>query len=306
MRCIVRTKLIGSTILALLLVVPAHALAQARIKVAIWEFENHAETHWWFFKDMGPAARNQIDTEFSENKLLSDKFSVVERDKLNLVLKEQGLATSGAVDPASAARVGKILGVKYIILGGIDKFNIDNTRGGFGGIGGNLLQAKATINLRFVDSTTAERVISLSADGESRKGGGFALGASGGRDSEWGIASETIQKTAKAVVAKLLTNDYLARVSNAAAPAGGILEGKIIRVDGTKAYINQGSASGVKVGDKFNVIDPGDALIDPDTGAKLGSTEKQVGTATVAEVQEKFAILQVTGTVTTKYTVRKQ
>jgi len=305
----VRTRLIGPAILTLLLVLPGHAFAQAKIKVAIWEFENHAETHWWFFKDMGPAARNQIDTEFSENKLLSDKFSVVERDKLNLVMKEQGLATSGAVDPASAAKVGKILGVKYIILGGIDKFNIDNTKGAIsklGGLGGNLRQANATINLRFIDSTTAERVISISADGESKKGGGFALGASGSKDSEWGLASETIQKAAKAVVAKLSTGDYLARVSNAAAPAGSVVEGKIIRVDGTKAYINMGSASGLKVGDKFNVFDPGEALIDPDTGAKLGSTEKQVGTATVAEVQEKFAILQATGTVTTKHTVRKQ
>ena len=95
-----KTRLVVSSILALLLALPAHAFAQAKIKVAIWEFENHAESSWWFHKDMGPAARNQIDTEFSENKMLSDKFSVVERDKLNLVLKEQGLATSGAVDPA--------------------------------------------------------------------------------------------------------------------------------------------------------------------------------------------------------------
>jgi len=159
--------------------------------------------------------------------------------------------------------------------------------------------------MRFIDSTTAERVISISADGEVKKGGGFALGAAGGKDSEWGLASETIQKAAKAVVAKLSTGDYLARVGNAAAPAGG-LEGKIIRVDGSRAYINAGASSGVKVGDKFNVFDPGEALVDPDTGVKLGSTEKQIGTATVAEVQERFAILQVSGTVTTKHTVRKQ
>ena len=121
---------------ALVLALPVSGFAQAKIKIAIWEFENHAESSWWFFKDMGPAARNQIDTEFSENKLLSSKFSVVERDKLALVLKEQGLATSGAVDPASAAKVGKILGVKYILLGGIDKFNIDKTGGQIGKFAG--------------------------------------------------------------------------------------------------------------------------------------------------------------------------
>src|SRR5581483_4979919 len=259
------------------------------------------------FKDMGPAARNQIDTEFSENKLLSDKFSVIERDKLNLVLKEQGLAASGAVDPTTAAKVGKILGVKYIILGGIDKFAINDTGGAIGalGVGGNLKQASATINLRFIDSTTAERVISIAADGEVKKGGGFFRGTSGGRNAEWGIASEAIQKAAKEVVKKLTAGDYLARIGDAAAPAGG-LEAKVIKVDGAKAYINQGSAAGLKVGDKFNVYDPGEALIDPDTGAKLGSTEKQVGTATVTEVQEKFAVVQASGSITTKYTLRKQ
>ena len=109
-------------LLVLLTALPSQSFAQAKIKVAIWEFENHAETHYWYSGMLGPAARDQIDTEFSENPALSSKFSVIERDKLALVLKEQGLATSGAVDPSSAAKVGKILGVKYIILGGVDKF----------------------------------------------------------------------------------------------------------------------------------------------------------------------------------------
>src|SRR2546428_8891592 len=153
---------------ALLLALPFPSLAQGKIRVAIWEFENHAEHHWWFYNDLGPAARNQIDTEFSENNMLSSKFSVIERDKLNLVLQEQGLAMAGAVDPTTAAKVGKILGVKYIILGGVDKFNLDNTKGAIGKfrVGGNMVQSDATINLRFVDKTTAERIISISADGD--------------------------------------------------------------------------------------------------------------------------------------------
>ncbi len=292
--------------LALLLALPAPGFAQAKIKVAIWEFENHAEHSWWFYGDMGPAARNQIDTEFSENSLLSGKFSVIERDKLNLVLKEQGLAAAGAVDPASAAKVGKILGVKYIIMGGIDKFNIDKTQGGIGkfGVGGHMVQSNATINLRFVDTTTAERIISISADGNSKKGGGFVGGTSLSRDSEWGLASETIQKAAKAVVAKLTTGEYLARVGNAANPTGG-LEGKIIKVEGTRAWINLGASSGLKVGDKFTVFNIGEALVDPDTGAKLGADEKQTGSGSVVEVQDKYSIMSFTGKAAAKDTVRK-
>jgi curli biogenesis system outer membrane secretion channel CsgG len=290
---------------ALVVGVPVQSSAQAKIRVAIWEFENNAPTSWWYWKDMGPAARNQIDTEFSENNLLSSTFTVVERDKLALVLKEQGLATAGAVDPTTAAKVGKILGVKYIILGGIDKFNVNNTRGGIGGIGGNLVQAQATINLRVIDTTTAERVVSLSADGEVRKGGGFFRGANLSREAEWGLASETIQKVSKDIVAKLVTADYLDRIKGAAVP-GGVVEGRIIRIDGTRAYINLGSVSGIKVGDKFNVISLGQALIDPDTGANLGAPEKQTGSGAVVEVQEKFAIIQFTGQAKDKDTVRKQ
>ncbi len=292
-------------LLVLLTALPSQSFAQAKIKVAIWEFENHADGYWYSSK-LGPAARDQIDTEFSENPALSSKFSVIERDKLALVLKEQGLATSGAVDPSSAAKVGKILGVKYIILGGVDKFAINNTKGAVGafGVGGNLVQANATINLRFIDSTTAERVVSISSDGEIKKGGGFLKGTSLSRDSEWGIASETIQKTAKAIVAKLTTGEYIARVSGAATP--GAVEGKVIKIDGNRAYINLGASSGIKMGDAFNIISVGEALIDPDTGKKLGADEKQSGTGTVTEVQAEFAVITFTGKAAAKDTIRKK
>jgi curli biogenesis system outer membrane secretion channel CsgG len=289
------------------LALASQSFAQAKIKVAIWEFDNNAAHTYWYWDKMGPAARNIIDTAFSENKLLSNKFSVVERDKLNLVLKEQGLAQSGAVDPATAAKVGKILGVKFIILGGIDKFDVNRNSGAVGrfGVGATLVQSNASVNLRVVDSTTAERVLSIAGDGAVKKGGGFFKDASFSREAEWGLASETINEAAKAVVTKLVSGDYLARIADAAVP-GGMVEGKIIKVEGNKAYINLGASSGIKTGDKFNVINVGEALIDPDTGAKLGATEKQTGSGSVVEVQDRFAVIQVTGTATAKDTIRKQ
>jgi curli biogenesis system outer membrane secretion channel CsgG len=293
--------------LALLLALPSSGFAQGKIRVAVWEFENHAGGHYWYSNQLGPAARNQIDTEFSENQLLSSKFSVVERDKLNLVLKEQGLATAGAVDPTTAAKVGKLLGVQYVVMGGIDKFNIDVTKAAVGpfSVGGHMVQSFATISLRFVDTTTAERVLSISADGDVKTGGGFLKGTSLSRDSEWGIASETIQKASKAVVGKLGSGDYLSRIASAAAPAGG-LQGKVIKVEGTKAWINLGALSGIKVGDRFMVFTVGEALIDPDTGAKLGADEKQTADGAVVDVQSKYAVISFTGAAKPKDTIRKQ
>ena len=119
-----------------MLVTPTPLLAQAKIRIAILDFENNAGMQWWFSNDLGPAARNQIETSFSENPMLSSKFSVIERQKLALVMQEQGLSTTGAVDPQTVAKLGKLLGVRYILTGGIDKFSINTIRGAIGKLPG--------------------------------------------------------------------------------------------------------------------------------------------------------------------------
>jgi len=283
------------------------AEAQQKIRIAIWEVENNSEGRWWFSGDLGPAARNHIDTEFGENPTLASKFTIIERSKLDLVLKEQGLSASGAVDPKTAAKVGSLLGVRYIVMGGIDRFSVSNTQGRLGafGVGANLQQAEAAINLRFVDTTTAERVLAVSAEADVKKGGGMFKGTSLSREAEWGLASEAIQKASKAVVAKFVGGGYLERLSTAAAPTGA-LEAKVVKIDGDRMWINAGSSSGVAVGDKFGLF-VGESLIDPDTGATLGTDAKQTGSGTVTEVHEKYSILTFTGTAEGKNTfLRKQ
>jgi curli biogenesis system outer membrane secretion channel CsgG len=277
---------------------------QAKIRIAIWDFENNAERSWWFYDDMGPAARNHIDTAFSEDPMLSARFSVIEREKLDMVLKEQGLATSGALDQQTAAKVGQILGIKYILTGGIDKFAINTTKGGFGGIGGSYTKAEASINMRFIDTTTAERLVSLSADGDVKKGGGMFKGAALSRDAEWGIASEAIEKASQEVVAKFTSGNYMNKFS-AGGVAGGT-EGKIIKVEGDKAWVNMGSMSGLKVGDTYDIYSVGEALVDPDTGQVLGVDETKTGSGQVIEVQERFSIMSFSGTAAAKDVVKKQ
>ncbi len=282
----------------------APAEAQEKIRIAIWNVDNNAATTWAFWNEMGPAARNHIDTEFSENPALAARFAVVERAQLDLVMKEQGLAASGAVTPQTAAKVGSLLGVKYIVVGGIDKFAINDTKAGFGRIGGNLQQAEAAINLRFVDTTTGERVLAVSGEAEVRKGGGFFRDASASRDSQWGIASEAIEKASKAMLGKFVAGGYLERLSSVARPTS--LEARIVKIDGQKAWINVGAQAGIKAGDTFDVFNVGEALVDPVTGATLGSDEKQTGSAAVTDVQEKYSIVTVTGTVSSKDLLRRQ
>ena len=300
------TRALVASALLMGMVVPA-ATAQGKIRIAIWDFENNSQGSWWFHADLGPAARNQIDTAFSENDKLSDLFIVVEREKLAMVMKEQGLGQTGAVDPQQAAKVGKILGVKYIVTGGIDKFAINTTRGGgglLGGISGSMTTAEASINLRFIDTETAARVISVTGDGTVKKGGGSFRGNSLSREAEWGIASEAIEKASEQVAEKLVSGGYLDKVSSAAGAGGGV-DMRVIKVDGNRAYINVGSSSGIKVGDKFVIVHRGEELIDPVTGMKLGAEEKQTGTGTVVQVQDRFAVMEITGTAVVADVIRK-
>lgn len=296
-------RLVGA--LAIVVMIhPSTLEAQGKIRVAIWDFENNAQQSYWFYNDLGPAARNNIDTAFSESDALSSRFSVIEREKLDLVLQEQGLSTTGALDQQTAAKVGQVLGIKYIITGGIDKFAINTTKGGFGGIGGSYTKAEAKINLRLIDTTTAERIVAVSAEGDVKKGGGFVKGASLSREDEWGIASEALEKASEEVVKAFEAHKGLKKLSAGGAMAG--VEGKIIKVEGNQAWLNMGSVSGIQVGDRYDVFSVGEALVDPDTGQVLGVDESQTGSGEVVEVQDRFSIMTFTGAANAKDTVKKQ
>jgi curli biogenesis system outer membrane secretion channel CsgG len=293
--------------LALVAAGHSHVGAQVKVRIAIWDFDNNAGQQWWFSNDLGPATRNQIERFFSGNSTLSSAFTVIEREKLSLVMKEQGLSTTGAIDSQTAAKVGRLLGVKYILTGAVDKFSINTTKGTISklGLGGTVAQAEATITMRVIDIETGERILSIAADGQVRKGGGFLGGTSLSREAEWGIASETIEQAAQAIVEKLAGGNYLTKVTTSAGSTAGI-DARIVKTDGTRAYINLGASAGVKVGDTFAIFHVGEELVDPVTGAKLGAEEKQTGTGTVVSVQEKFAVMNVTGTASVKDIIRKQ
>src|SRR5690348_5946903 len=49
----------------------------------------------------------------------SSRVTVVERLRLDAVLRELNLASSGAVDTATAPRVGRIVGARRLIVGGV-------------------------------------------------------------------------------------------------------------------------------------------------------------------------------------------
>src|SRR5512132_1585460 len=105
-----------------------------RIAVAVMDFDyGTVGYHWWGDYDIGKGMADQV-----VDALVNDmSFRVIERKKLDTVLAEQDFARSDRADPSAAklAKVGKVLGVKYIIAGSITKFGGEEKNYGGGMLG---------------------------------------------------------------------------------------------------------------------------------------------------------------------------
>lgn len=90
-----------------------------------------------------------------------------------------------------------------------------------------------------------------------------------------------------------------------------VSEPKIIDVDGVQAYINVGSADGVKNGDKFGVWDLGRELRDPETDAVLGhAVSRRVGVIQVDQILNdhlsQVKVLEGEGEIQPTFTIRSE
>ena len=150
--------------------------------VAVTDFDfGTVGYHWWGNYDIGKGMADQVMSELLED----GTFRVVERKKLDTILAEQDFAHSDRADPGAAklSKLGKVLGVRYIITGSITKFGGEQKgQGGhIKGIGVGLGKAKTevTVTARMVDTTTGEVLLSAKGEGVSKKGGGFSFSKSG-------------------------------------------------------------------------------------------------------------------------------
>ena len=161
---------------------PAAAQGAKKPSVAVMDFDFGTVTdRWWGNYDIGKGMADQVMDQLLEE----GSFRVVERKKLDTILAEQDFAHSDRADPGAAklSKLGKVLGVKYIITGSITKFGGEQkAQGGrIKGIGVGVGKAKTevTVTARMVDTSTGEVLLSAKGEGVSKKGGGFSFAKSG-------------------------------------------------------------------------------------------------------------------------------
>lgn len=90
---------------------PAHADFK-KVKIAVLDFQMQGDDSGTT-KDMGKIVAEWLITGLVE----TGRFDVIERRLLEKLLEEQKLGATGAIDPSSAAQLGKILGVATIVSG---------------------------------------------------------------------------------------------------------------------------------------------------------------------------------------------
>jgi len=93
--------------------------------IAIMEFDNYSIGEYQ--EKLGSLAKGLADF-FEHDFAKISTLRVVERDKIDFILKEIELQRSGAVDAATAVKVGKILGAQVMVFGSITQLDDDNTR----------------------------------------------------------------------------------------------------------------------------------------------------------------------------------
>lgn len=114
--------------------------------------------------DVGNMAIDQMITLLVN----SDRFQVIERERLEDLLKEQNLAKEGIVDTATAARIGKVLGAELIFTGSITNWEVKTTKTGTWFVVAGTKKREVTIDLavdgRIIDATTSAIVAADSGE----------------------------------------------------------------------------------------------------------------------------------------------
>ena len=161
---------------------PVFAQAKnTRPQIAVLDFDYGTVDNWWGQYDIGKGIADQLVDALVED----GSFRVIERKKLATILGEQDFAASGRADPSAQtmAKIGKVLGVKYILVGSITKFSTESRGSGVRvkgiGLGGKKTKSEVRITGRIIDMSTGEIMISGKGVGESSKGGGFNFSKGG-------------------------------------------------------------------------------------------------------------------------------
>jgi len=298
-----------------LVLAAATLCAQPKKRVAVLDFDyatvrSSVAAIWGTDRDVGKGVADLL----VEKLVQGGVYTVVERKAIDKVLAEQNFSVSDRVDPTTAAKIGRILGVDAIIIGSITQFGRDDkatTLGGLGSIGRRYglggvqrREAKAVVEVtaRMISTDTAEILAVGHGQGQSTRSGTSLLGAGG---SSGGAGAGAYDMTSKNFAATLIgeaVHKAVGQLSQELEAGASKLPARVVQVNGLIAdvsgntvILNVGSRAGVKVGDRLQVRRKVREVRDPATGKVIRALEDTIGQVVITEVDEVSAVGTYTG-----------
>ena len=216
------------------------------------------------------------------------RFTVVERERVADLRREQEFQQGAMVDPATAVQVGKLLGAELVVHGlvtkateqRLDKFSYD------------VVRIEVAVDVRAVHTGSGQIVISRTAEAADEA---KIITTADGR-----LVSGPTNYDPLYANAAMAALDSVAALVAAAAP----LVGLVVAADGGEVTTDLGERYGVKAGDTFVVFRRGEPLTHPGTGARIGwrktvlgrleimSTEEALSSARLVAVTDRSVVLQ--------------
>jgi curli biogenesis system outer membrane secretion channel CsgG len=276
-------------------------------RVAVLPFEYGAVTAEVGTVDVGKGITTLLIT-----KLVNDgTYSVVDRQMLDSILKEQNLSVSDRADPATACKIGKILSVDAIVVGTVTQFGMESHRtnvggvasygsgyipyvGGlpFGGLGVKKSKARVAIDARVIDINTTEILGACHGAGESKRGGFSAAGCDfGSEDFATTIAGEATMQAVDGIGGQIIA--MASKIPDNQSIAAANVTGKVADVTGSTVIVNVGKNNGLAVGDHLQVDRVYKTVKDPESGKVLKELTNTVAVITLSDVDKDSS----TGTV---------
>lgn len=243
----------------------------AKAKISIPPLDNKANIS----KEVADSFVDMLTTAFAKTR----KFDVLERASLSKVADEQMFGASGAVDSKTAAKMGKMTGAQFILIGSITTFGTEKNKTGAFGFEVSQSESKIGVDIRLVDSTTGQIMLAESYS-KSSSDTGITATASGVKHQS------SLKQGPLADLARAVADDIAKESMFAVYPP------KVIQVKANSIATNYGDGI-LTVGELYDVYSLGEALIDPDTGENLGADEEFVGTVKISRTTAKLSYAEI-------------
>jgi curli biogenesis system outer membrane secretion channel CsgG len=243
--------------------------------------------------DIGGGLSAMLTTALVE----SNRFIVSERAQIQQILTEQEMKGQKLTSQGSGPKLGKLIGVQFLILGSVTEFGAEEEGHGFsiggsgGGIGsllsgalsGQFSSGTVAMDFRVVDTTTGQVLESfnLSEDIES-SGFDLSLGYQGINFGGNQFNKTPLGQASRRVITRAVQK-FAINAENIA------WTGQVVEFDAGELFINAGAQAGMKKGDAFMIERITKRLTDPSTGEVLMLRKEPLGMVELQMVAPKIA-----------------